>query len=172
MSPPREGTCTVSQNVPSVLTVSIHRDKWSSFGGTSFKALHALWLETSCLHQQSSTSCAAWIWWNDQRFLCPQAKWERGHDGTPYPSHWSQGGGSHGLCRDWCQIGLSPEDTQFSTRNAQLQPEETQLHRRSEQMHDLQTANMSWRTCVVIKQIQSNPICLSLTQSRCFDFSR
>ena len=73
------------------------------------------------------------------RDLCPQAKWERGHDATPYPSHRSQGRGSHGLCRDWCQIGLSPEDTRFSTRNTQLQPKETQPHRRSEQMHDLQT---------------------------------
>ena len=52
---------------------------------------------------------------------------------------WSQGRGSHGLCRGWCQIGLSPEDTRFSTRNTQLQPEETQPHRRSEQMHDFQT---------------------------------
>ena len=66
------------------------RDKWSSFGGTSFKALHALLFENSCLHQQSSTSCPAWIWSNDQRFICPQAKWEREHDATPYPSHWSQ----------------------------------------------------------------------------------
>ena len=101
------------------------------------------WERLLCLKlsflQQSSTLCPAWIWSNNQRFICPQAKWERGHDATPYLCHWSQSRVSHGLCRVWCQIGLSPEDTRFSTRNAQLQPKETQPHRRSEEIHDLQT---------------------------------
>ena len=58
-------------------------------------------------------------------------------------------GGVHQRCGwEWlvlvggdCHLRASeiPEDTQFSTKNAQLQPEETQPHGRSEQMHDLQT---------------------------------
>ena len=39
----------------------IHRGQWSSFGGTSVKAVHALLCENSCLHWQSGTSCPAWI---------------------------------------------------------------------------------------------------------------
>ena len=44
---------------PSVLPV--HRGQWSSFGGTSVKAVHALLCENLCLHWQSGTSCPAWI---------------------------------------------------------------------------------------------------------------
>ena len=43
----------------------IHRGQWSSFWGVSVKAVHALLSENSCLHQQSSTSCPAWIWPNN-----------------------------------------------------------------------------------------------------------
>ena len=38
---------------------SLYTGQWSSFGGTSVKAVHAL-SENSCLHWQSSTSCPAW----------------------------------------------------------------------------------------------------------------
>ena len=39
--------------------------------------------------------------------------------------------GSHDLCRDQCRIGLPPEDTQLSTRNAWLWFQETRPHWRS-----------------------------------------
>ena len=43
----------------------------------------------------------------------------------PGPSHWSQSRGSHDLCRNQCRIGLSPDDTQLSTRNAWLWSQES-----------------------------------------------
>ena len=46
----------------------------------------------------------------------------------PRPPHWSQSRGSHDLCRDQCRIGLPPEDTQLSTRNAWLWSQETRPH--------------------------------------------
>ena len=49
-------------------------------------------------------------------------------------SHWSQSRGSHDLCRDQCRIGLPPEDTQLSTRNAWLWSQETRPHWRSKCM--------------------------------------
>ena len=39
--------------------------------------------------------------------------------------------GLHDLCRDQCRIGLPPEDTQLSTRNALLWSQETRPHWRS-----------------------------------------
>ena len=65
------------------------------------------------------------------RLICSQAKWKRRHDPTPGRSHWSQSRGSHDLCRDQCRIGLPPEDTKLSTRNAWLWSQETQPHWRS-----------------------------------------
>ena len=109
----------------------VHRGQRSSFGGTSVKAVHALLCENSCLHWQSGTSCPAWIRPNHYRFICSQAKWKRRHDPTPGPSHWSQSRRSHDLCRDQCRIGLPPEDTQLSTRNAWLWSQETRPHWRS-----------------------------------------
>ena len=44
-----------------------------------------------------------------------------------------------GLCRDQFRIGLPPEDTQLSTRNARLRSQATRPHCRSKQMYDLQT---------------------------------
>ena len=64
-------------------------------------------------------------------FICSQTKWKRRHDPTPGASHWSQSRGSHDLCRDQCRIGLLPEDTQLSARNAWLRSQETRPHWRS-----------------------------------------
>ena len=77
----------------------------------------------------------AWIGWNHYRFICPQAKWERGHDVTCGLSHWSQGRGSHGLSRDQSRIGRPPDNTQLYTRNTWLWSQETQPHWRREQMY-------------------------------------
>ena len=45
----------------------VHWGHWSSCGGTSVEALHALLSENSCLRWQSST-CPTWIW--PTRGLC------------------------------------------------------------------------------------------------------
>ena len=63
----------------------------------------------------------------------------RGGMTRPSPSRWSQSRGSHDLCRDQCRIGLLPEATQISTRNAWLRFQETRPHWRGKQMYDLQT---------------------------------
>ena len=89
----------------------VHRGQWSSFGGTSVKAIQALFSENACLHTQPSTSCPAWIWINHEKYVCAPAKSERRHDPNPDPCHWSQC--SHGFCRDQCRMGLPPGDTQF-----------------------------------------------------------
>ena len=118
---------------------SLYTGQQSSFGGTTVKAVHALLFEDSCLHWQSSTSCPTWIWPNQSRFICSQAKWESRHDPTPGPSCLSQSRGSHDLCRDQCRISLPPEDTQLFTKNGRLQSQATRPHWRSEQMYDLGT---------------------------------
>ena len=66
-----------------------------------------------------------------RHIYAPRPKWKRRHDPTPGPSHWFQSRGSHDLCRDQCRIGLPPEDTQLSTRNAWLWSQETRPHWRS-----------------------------------------
>ena len=48
------------------------------------------------------------------KHLYAPAKWERRHDPTPDPCHWSQGRGGHGLCRDQWWIGLPPGYTQLA----------------------------------------------------------
>ena len=49
-------------------------DQWSSFGGTSAKAVHELLSQNTCLHWKSCTSCPARIRPIHQRSVCPQAK--------------------------------------------------------------------------------------------------
>ena len=62
----------------------------------------------------------------------------------PGSSRWSKSRGSHDLCRDQCLIGLPPEDTQLSTRNARLRSQETQPQWRSRKMYDIWTRSPGW----------------------------
>ena len=118
-------------------------DQWSSFVGTSAKAVHELLSQNTCLHWKSGTSCSARIRPNHQRSVCPQAKWARRHVPTPNTSCRSQGWGSRGICGDQCWFDLPLEATKLPARNTQIRPVKTQPHWRSKQMYDFQRRSPS-----------------------------
>ena len=53
---PEGRVSSLNKSNPTTSVQPVHRGQWSSFGGTSVKAVHALLCENSCLHWQSSTS--------------------------------------------------------------------------------------------------------------------
>ena len=81
----------------------------------------------------------------------------------PDPCRCSQSRGSQYPGRDQCRIGLPPQDTQSSTRNARLWSQETRPHWRSKQMKSTLTAPKWMRAAVINCHFQNGePICRQL----------